>query len=106
LQNEFLILIRFSTRENALAHIITCLQSNYASEVLQERQETLFEAAKKSLKRGAEKEQVLAAKLIPLIPITLPSSEHIYKEIVPAFLEILSDNPNEEVRLAVTKIDN
>ena len=33
--------------------------------------------------------------------ITVSSSEHIYKESAPIFLEILNDNPNNDVRIAV-----
>lgn len=81
--------------------MITSLQSNYAQEALQERQETLLEAAKKGIKKGSEKEQALAAKVIQLMCITVSSSEHIYKESAPIFLEILNDNPNNDVRIAV-----
>lgn len=82
---------RASTRERALEFLIKEFRKNYLEDFSEHNQVTLLENLKKSVKRGAGREQFLAPTLLSLVAITLGAdSETFFKEISPIYSELIS----------------
>ena len=83
------------------------LRAKYAPEDLDKNRETLIEAVKKGIRKGSEKEQILASETIPLIAITLAGqtdSENLFKDFHPLLVEVINITENESVKSAVSNI--
>lgn len=91
---------RTSTREKAIETLIKNLKMEFHYDFVKERKLTFIESIKKGIRKGSFKEQILLAKLIDLIFITLGAeSEDLFVDIYPILYEIINDNYiDQEIR--------
>ncbi|KAF9580084.1 Interferon- developmental regulator 1 [Lunasporangiospora selenospora] len=88
---------RSSTREEAL----TKLQAFIAAEALDSQRDDLMELLKKSVKKGAAKECILACNVISLVFITIgEDDEKMFTDLAPLLKYTITNHENTEVKAA------